>query len=91
MLSRRICAVCKCTLDSERMTDVFVRHCNLLAKKGYFPKRWLNVLDSTLSKGKGFVLGKLRVMTLIEADWQHLMRTCLGDSEEEIIETDNRL
>ena len=39
-----------------------------------------------LGKGKGFVLGKLRIITLIEADWQYIMRMYLGDGKEEIIE-----
>ena len=72
------------------MTDIFVRYYNLLIKNGYFPNRWLNILDSMLGKGKGFVLGKLRIITLIEADWQYIMRMYLGDGEEEIIENDSR-
>ena len=90
IFSRRIYAVYKCTLDSERMTDILVRYYNLIIKNGYFSKRWLNILDSMLGKGKGFVLGKLRIITLIEADWQYVMRMYLDDGEEEIIETDNR-
>ena len=43
-----------------------------------------------LSKGKGMVLGKLRTMTLIEADLQHTMRMRLNDEEEELIEEDAR-
>ena len=43
-----------------------------------------------LSEGKGFVLGKRRIITLIETDWQHVMWMCLGDGKEEIIENNNR-
>ena len=60
--------MCKCTLDSERMTDILFSYYNLLTKNGYFPKRWLDVLDVMIEKGKGMVLGKLRTITLIEVD-----------------------
>ena len=43
-----------------------------------------------IGKGKGMVLGKLRIITLIEADLQYLMRIFLGDEIEEMIETDSR-
>ena len=43
-----------------------------------------------ISKGKGMVLGKLRIITLIEADLQYIMRIFLGDEEEEKIEKDDR-
>ena len=90
IFSRRTYAVYKCALDSERMMDIFVRYYNLLVKNGYYPKRWLDILDSMLGKGKGFVLGKLRIITLIEADWQYVMRMFLDDGDEEIIEDDSR-
>ena len=48
------------------------------------------MLDVMLGKGKGIILGKLRIITLIEADLQNIMRTCLGNQQEEIIESDNR-
>ena len=82
--------MCKCVLDSERMTDTLVRFYNLIIKNGYFPKRWLNILDSMIGKGKGMTLGKLRIIALIEADWQFIMRIYLGEDEEEIIESDAR-
>ena len=43
-----------------------------------------------LEKGKGMVLGKLQIITLIEADMQNVMRIFLNDRDEEIIETDER-
>ena len=43
-----------------------------------------------ISKGKGIFLGKLRIITLIEADLQCIMRTYLGDEIEEKIENDEQ-
>ena len=43
-----------------------------------------------IGKGKGLVLGKLRIITLIEANLQFIMRIFLGDDIEEMIEDDNR-
>ena len=48
------------------------------------------MLDVIIRKRKGILLGKLRVITLIEADLQHVMRTYLGDDEEEMIKNDSR-
>ena len=48
------------------------------------------MLDVMIGKGKGMLLGKLRIITLIEADLQCIMRTCLGDNDEEIIEKDRQ-
>ena len=43
-----------------------------------------------IGKGKGMLLGKLRIIALIEADLQHVVRMHLGDDEEETIENDCR-
>ena len=43
-----------------------------------------------IGKGKGMVLGKLWIITLIEADLQFIMRIYLGDEDQELIENDNR-
>ena len=48
------------------------------------------ILDALLSKGKGMIIGKLRTITLIEADLQCTMRMCLNDDKEEKIEHDER-
>ena len=62
----------------------------MLLAKNYYPKRWTNQVDTSLEKGKGPVLGKLRFITLIEGDLQMNMRTHLASNEEELIEKDNR-
>jgi len=43
-----------------------------------------------LGKGKGMIIGKLRTITLIEADLQYIMRIYLDDDDEEMIESDDR-
>jgi len=90
IFSKRTYAVYKCSLDSERMTNILVAFYNLIIKRGYYPARWLDILDVMIGKGKGMLLGKLRIITLIEADLQYVMRIYLSDEEEEIIENDNR-
>ena len=70
------------------MNNVMVTHCNLIIKEGYYPKQWIKTLDTTLGKGKGMVFGKLRIITLIEADVQNIMRMCLNNGDKEKIETD---
>jgi len=72
------------------MTYILVTFYNILIKNGYYPKRWLKILDTMLGKGKGWVIGKLRIVTSIEADLQFMMRIHLGGEEKELIENDNR-
>ena len=90
IFSKRTYAVYKCAIDSERMIAVLVRFYNLLLRNEYYPKRWLDILDVMIGKGKGMVLGKLRIITLIEADLQYVMRIFLGEEVEEMIENDSR-
>jgi len=72
------------------MTNVLIMYYNILLKNGYYPKWWLDILDVMISKGKGIILGKLRIITLIKADLQYIMRIYLGDENEELIERDSR-
>ena len=44
----------------------------------YYSKRWLDALDAMLEKGKRNLITKLRVIKVIEADFQLLMRMYLG-------------
>jgi len=90
IFSKRTYAVYKCALDSKRMINVLIRFYNLLLRNRYFPKRWLDILDVMIGKEKGLVLGKLCIITLIEADLQYIMRIFLGNEVEEMIENDNR-
>ena len=66
--SKRTYAVYKCALGCTRMTAILVAVMNLFIREMYYPKRWLNLTEVSLEKGKGPVLGKLRFITLIEGD-----------------------
>lgn len=90
MFSKRTHAVCKCALGSERMTQILVSYSNMIIANRYCPTRWLKMLDAILGKGKGMIIGKLRTMTLIEADLQCIMRMHLDHDDEEKIESDDR-
>ena len=79
IFSKRIYANYKCALGCKRMTKILVTYYNILIEKGYYPRRWLKILDTILEKGKGMILGKLRTITLIEADLQYVMRLYLKD------------
>ena len=68
------------------MTAILVEYYNILIREGYYPKRWLNILDVILEKGKGPIIGKLWTIILIEVDLQCKMRTYLSDEIEEKIE-----
>ena len=48
-------------------------------------------LNIVLEKGKVPVLGKLRVMQLVEADFQLLMRIFVNERIVGVIETDKRI
>jgi len=86
----RTYTIYKYALNSIRMTAILVSFYNMLLKEGYYLNRWMNIVDATLEKGKGPVLGKLRTITLIEGDLQILMRIFLFSYEQELIEEDNR-
>ena len=90
VFSRRTCSVYKCALQCVRMTAIFVCFYNALLKQCYYPKRWQAQVETTLEKGKGPIIGKLRTVTLIEGDLQINMRMQMATGEEELIESDNR-
>ena len=70
---------------------LLVKYYNHCIMKGFYPRRWLKALDVTLEKGKGPVLGKLRNIQLIEADFQMLMRVFMNMRNTNAIEIDKRL
>ena len=72
------------------MTAILVAVMNLFIREMYYPKRWLNLTEVSLEKGKGLVLGKLRFITLIEGNLQIGMRILLDSEDEELIENDSR-
>ena len=91
IFSRRTYAVYKCALGSEKMTQILVKFYQIVMRNRYYLKRWEKIVDVILDKGKGMVIGKLRTITLIEADLQCIMRMYLNDEKEEIIEKDKRI
>jgi len=90
IFSKRTYSIYKCSIGSERMTDILIDFYNTIIEIGYYPERWLNIIDVMLEKGKGPKLGKLRTITLIEGDLQLLMRIFLDGSTNELIEKDPR-
>ena len=69
---------------------ILVAFYNILLKESYYPKRWLNLVEMILEKGKGLIIGKLRSITSIEGDLQINMRIHLRADKEELIENDRR-
>ena len=72
------------------MTFILVMMLNIFLKRRYYPKCWLKELETSLEKGKGPILGKLRNITLIKGDMQIGMRISLGNNGQELIENDER-
>ena len=51
----------------------------------------MKILDIVIEKGKELILGKLRIIQLIEADLQLLMRIFMGSRNEGLIKKDHRI
>ena len=66
-------------LDSPIMTFVLVIMFNVFLKRRHYPERWIKLLETSLEKGKGLMVGKLRSVTLIEGDLKIGMRISLGN------------
>ena len=75
-------------LHSNIITSILVRFYNTIITRNYYPKRWLQVLDVMLEKGKGAVIRKLQTIQLIEADLQLIMRIFIKNRENRSIEND---
>ena len=71
--------------------SLLVKYYNQCLMREFYPNRQLKALDITLEKGKGPVLGKLRTIQLIEADFQMLMCIFINMRGVESIERDPRL
>ena len=81
----------KCGTESDLLISILVKYYNTIMQKEFYPEYWLQVLDVMLDKDKGPIIGKLRMIQLIEADLQLLMRIFLGSRIEGFIEKDNRI
>ena len=73
------------------MTDMLIDYHNLIIKNKYYPERWSKVVDGMMEKGKGQFLGKSRVIQLIEADFQSIMRIFMSIRMEGKYEKDQRI
>ena len=78
IFSKRDYSVCKCAMCCERTVKVLLRFYNVMIKHNHFPSRYLDMLDVMIEKGKGNKINKLRVMKIIEAYLQLLVRKVLG-------------
>ena len=86
-----MCVVHKLVVNNEEFVEVLILFCNLVIQKEIVLKRWRSVLDAMLEKGKGPLLGKLRVIDLIEGDLLILVRMHAGLRYENNAKKDRRL
>ena len=91
VFSRRTYVVYKLVNDNDEFLEVLLLFYNLALKKGIILKRWQDILDIILEKGKGPLLGKLRIIELIEGDMQIITRMYVGLRNDKNIENDSRL
>ena len=61
---------------------LLLEFCNMIIREGYYPQYWLNILNASIKKGKGPIIGKLRNIQLIKADLQLLIRIYMGSKSE---------
>ena len=59
----------KYSLESENIISILLQFYNIIILKEFYLHRWLKVLDVMLDKEKGPILGKLRIIQLIEVDF----------------------
>ena len=74
IFSKQAYTIYKILLCRDYITMLLFRFYNVLIKRKYFILRWIKILDIIMEKGKGLILGKLRIIQLIEVDLQLLMR-----------------
>ena len=61
--------------NNKKYIHIIPQH---IDKKSYYMKRWLKVLDLILEIGKRRILGKLRIIQLIETNLQLLICIFIG-------------
>ena len=54
-----------------------IKFYNIILEKVMYLEKWAKILDMIIEKGKGPILGKLKIMQLIEAEIQLIMRICV--------------
>ena len=88
MFSMRDCSVCEYVLGSEKIVHVLVKFYNIIIKFNYYPEIWLKVADVMIEKGNDPRLKKFKILELIEACTQFIMRIFLGNIMENKVEED---
>jgi len=91
VFSKKNYSLYKYSIQSELITELLVKYYNAIIIKEFYSLRWLKTLNIILEKGKGPVLGKLRMIQLIEADFQLIMRIFLKLRNKGKIEKDQHL
>ena len=91
VFSRRTCVVYELVNNNDEFLEVLLFFYNVVITKGIILQRWQNILDVILEKGKGPLLGKLRIIELIEGDMQIITRMHVGARNDENVEIDNRM
>ena len=91
IFSRRTYAVYKCMIKSPYLVTLYVEFLNLVIQNSHVLKRWIDVVDIVLEKGKGPRLDKLRVIQLIEGDLQLLLRMLVTNRSAIVAEDSERL
>ena len=88
VFSHRNYAMHECALGNEWLTKILVAYCNLIISNQCYLKRRWKIVSIILEKGKGPMLGELRIMKWVEADFQLLMRFFVNKRIVGVIETD---
>ena len=83
VFSKRAHVVCKMVIDNDEFLEILILFYNLVIIKGIVLDRWRNTIDAMLDKGKGPLLGKLRIIELIEGDLQLIIRSHEGQRNDE--------
>ena len=88
---KRNYAIYKILLELTKIIEILIEFYNVIVKCNFYLIRWLDVVNTILDKGKGSIVGKLRIIQLIEANLQLLMRIFLKGKNVESIEKDIRI
>lgn len=79
-------AVLKCLAQSKYLTETFAMFYTQIIRHHIVLEQWKKSLACMLEKGKGPLLNKLRIIQLIQADLQMLMRVLILPSANKVIE-----
>ena len=86
MFTKQAYSAYKCVLDSLRMIFILAALLNAFLEQWHYPKHQVRLVETTLKKGKGSIIGKLWNIALIEGNFQIEMRIALNSDLEETIE-----